>query len=313
MFKTMFLPQYIYNKDVKLNIKHFDYKNRNILKYLLFNYSQSEFVEEWSHGNLFYQKGLSVNYDKLNEFINSLYDYELQIINLERDNSSFNKLSEFLKIKHNVIYLVFYKKNRMEYNITFRFVLKPVVYKFKDESKNVNLNSHNCIHLDLIKKMNSNVKSYFKKFNIGHKNLDFNFYESLENKDISKRLYKNLEFISEPYYKVPNNYKYIQTFYKIEKGNKFYLNCIDIAKYILNSICEQTLSIEELGEAWYGANPLNLSLPIERLELIGLEGKTSTELPKNIKNLIYFVGNKNKLTNKFVKPIFNNKLLLYIK
>lgn len=313
MLKKNYLPQYIYENNIKLNIKHFDIKNRNILKYLLFNYDLTHFEKEYFHNGLFDQNNLKVNYDKLNEFINSLYNYELQIINLERDDLTFNKCSEWLKIKYNVIYLVFYKPNRMEYNISFKFILKPVFYLFSDESKNSKIYNSTCMYIDLIKKLNNNKKnSYFKKFNVGHKNFDYDFYEKLKNKNNSKRLYSNLEFISKPYYKVPDNYKYIQTFYKINKKSDFYIECINIAKYILDNICEQTLSIDSLGEAWYGANPLNLTLPIKRLPLIGLQGIISNELPKKVNTLINFRGNINKLKNQYIKPIFDIGFTKYV-
>lgn len=131
MSKNNYLPQYVYENNTKLNIKHFDINNRNILKYLLFNFSESDFCSEEHHNGLFNQNNLKVNYEKLNEFIDSL------------------------------------------------------------------------------------------------------------------------------------------------------------------------------GESWYGANPLNLTLPIKRLQLIGLPGVISNELPKKVNKLIDFRGDSNKLQNKYVKPIFD--------
>ena len=98
------------------------------------------------------------------------------------------------------------------------------------------------------------------------------------------------------------NNKYIPDFeeLKMEFYEDFF---VDINKYILDNICEQTLSIDSLGEAWYGANPLNLTLPIKRLPLIGLQGIISNELPKKVNTLINFRGNINKLKNQYVKPV----------
>ena len=279
----------------KLKINHFEYKNRNLLKYLLFGYTLNDFLEEYYHLNcLLSNKGLKPNYKLINDFIKNLHNYKMQIIITKREKyrNTYEENHNFKKLD-----IIFFKSNRLEQNIMFQLY-------YSNEYVDKRIEYGKKMRYD--KKYILNWTDYFVPSLKSEINIEEVIYNNLLKNEI-KKIFKDKKIRSTPF-SFKNKYKpYIQEHYKIKDKTETFLYFHKLCEDTLNKMIKTTLSCDWYGEVGMGKNPIKLSIPIKNCEIRYINGTQE----KIDENKIY-IPVKSTSNYKYDKKFFFNELLLNI-